>query len=192
MNKNTRGTLLVLAVAVVFIVGGMVASILTLSTAGVKRERGLEQKFKSREIAEAGLDMSLNELRKATDTRDNDGDGAIDEGINAQSGPFGYFTPSGVIQVEGNLGRIGTLNWIPSYDANGNGLPDFNEPGVTPIAFSGGRFIVWTIFSEADGIDNNGNGTVDEADEAGSVRAISIAEYGNLTSQRRFTARFTD
>jgi hypothetical protein len=182
------------AVTVVFIVAGMAATMLTVSVSGTKREREKDTRFKAREMAEAGVDLSLNNLRQATDGVDNNGDGTIDEGTDAydQFTPFGHYDPSNVSVLEGQLGRIGTLNWSSSGDTNGNGFPDFDEPGVNPIPFARGEIFAYTVFSEMDGLDNDGNGTVDDADEVGSLTAVAGGRFDGVESTVRYSGILTD
>ncbi|MHC4599164.1 MAG: hypothetical protein ACYS47_09175 [Planctomycetota bacterium] len=195
MSRNSeRGTLLIIAVTVVFVVAGMAATMLTVSVAGVKRERNKDTRFKAREIAEAGVDLSLNNLRQATDGVDNDGDGTIDEGTDAydQFTPFGHYDAANASTLEGQLGRIGTLTWGPGGDTNGNGFPDFGEPGVNPVPFARGEIFAYTVFSERDGIDNDGNGTVDDAEEVGSLTAVSGGRFDGVVSMVMYSGILTD
>jgi len=187
-RRSERGVLLVLTVFVVFIVAAVSSSLMTISTAGANREKARDFKFKSREIAEAALDMSLNSLRQATDSVDNDNDGQADEGIEEQN----LFSSSTVAKLEGNLGRLGSLGWTSGSDSNGNGIPDFGEQGVTPIALSGGDFITYSVFSEADGVDNDKDGVTDEADEAGSVSIVAQGRHGDYSSTVRYSGIFTE
>lgn len=192
LRRSDRGALLILSLVMVFIVAGISVSLLTISTVGARREASIEQKFRSREIAESALDMGLNDLRKATDGTDNDGDGTIDEGIDLETVPFGQFQASNVAQIEGQLGRLGTVNWTVNNDANGNGLPDIGEANVVPVTFQGGQYIVYTIFSEWDGLDNDSDGTVDNVEEAGSLTCVAQAQYNGIVSEARFSGVLTD
>ena len=111
-RRSKRGVLLIQAIVVLFILSAVAGSLLTVTTSGTAREQSRDFKFKSREIAEAALDLSLNALRQATDQVDNDGDGTVDEGYDDPD----LFVPSTVAKLEGNLGRVGTLN--PSSTVN--------------------------------------------------------------------------
>ncbi|MHC4779977.1 MAG: hypothetical protein ACYTFG_15505 [Planctomycetota bacterium] len=180
MNRSSeKGALLILTLVVVLIVGGMVTTMLTVSVSGARREKGRDEKFKSREIAEAALDVSINNLRQATDGVDNDGDNVVDEGTTARpfEVPFGHYNSVEIGLMEGQLGRIGALNWSPANDPNGNGRPDFGEPGVVPVPFSGGEMIAYAIFSELDGLDNDGDGTIDNAEEAGALAIVALGRF---------------
>ena len=86
-RKSEKGVLLVMSMMVVFIAGAVVTTLMVVSTAGTTREMGRDFHGKSREIAEASLDLSLNSLRQATDGVDNDGDGTADEGIDQVEEP---------------------------------------------------------------------------------------------------------
>jgi hypothetical protein len=187
-RKSEKGMLLVFTVVAVFIVSSVVGTLLTLTTAGTAREKARDFKFKSREVAEAALDLSLNALRQATDGQDNDGDGLVDEGLDQPS----LFPPGVMATLEGNLGRIGTLNWNQAKDSNGNNVPDFGEGGVVPLDFSGGEVFAYTIFSENDGLDNDGDGVFDEQDEAGSLSVIAQGRYGDYVSQVQYKGIFTE
>jgi hypothetical protein len=192
-NKSNRGSMLILTVIVIFIVGGMVTTMLSISTSGSRRETGRDYKFKSREIAEAALDMSLNDLRKATDGLDNNGDGNIDEGndVRDYEVPFGHFTAGEIAGLEGQLGRLGTINWTLANDANGNGFPDFGEGNVSPVNFQSGTMFAYSVFSENDGIDNDGDAAIDEVDEMGSLTIIAQARFQGITSLTMFSGIFT-
>jgi hypothetical protein len=167
----------------------LVASFVLLTFRGSERELGLDPKLNSMEIADAGLLLCLDHLRFATDTADNDGDGMVDEQIE---GNIDFLEPAVVRQVEGQLGRLGTIAWSPENDTNKNGIPDFGEAGVTPIAFSGGELIAYTVFSQRDGMDNDLDGEIDEEDEAGGVTAVGQGRFGGIVSRVRYTGRFTD
>ncbi len=183
-----RGVILILTVVVVFVIASIAAFLLAVSISSSNREKSRDLKFKSLEIAEAGVDMALNSLRQGTDGMDNDGDGTVDNAIDSSD----LFAPAVVAAVEGRLGRIGTVAWTTANDLDGNGMPDFGEPNVAPLAFSGGELFTYTVFSENDGIDNDGDGTTDEADEASCVSIIAKSEYVGMRSTLRYSGRFTE
>jgi hypothetical protein len=187
-NQRQRGILLVLAAVMIVIVSSIAATLLAASLGGSRREAARTRKFKSREIAEAGLDLSLGCLRQATDGVDNDVDGVVDEGIDADD----IFYPGVVLLLEGNLGRLGCEAWTAVDDANGNRIPDFGETHVAPVPLSGGECFVYSVFSENDAVDNDEDGSVDEDDEAGSVTLIAQARYGGFVSTLRYTGMFTE
>jgi hypothetical protein len=180
--------MIIQSVVVIFILAAVAGSLLSISTTGSKLEQSRDYKFKSREIAEAALDLSLNALRQATDGCDNDGDGDIDEGLLAPN----IFLPSAVAKLEGNLGRIGTVNWTLGDDSNGNGLPDFGEKDVVPVTLSGGDVITYSVFSENDGLDNDNDGSFDEDDEKGSLFIVSQGRYNKYNSLVRYSGIFTE
>ncbi len=182
------GIILILTVAVIFVIASVAAFLLAISISSSGRENARNLKLKSFEIAETGVDMALNSLRQATDGVDNDGDGTVDNAIHSDD----LFNPSIVAAIEGCLGRIGTVSWTPSNDLNGDGMPDFGEPNVSPLAFSGGEVITYTIFSENDGIDNDADGATDESDEASCVSIIAKSAYGGVQSVLRYSGRFTE
>lgn len=187
-RRREKGVLLIITMIVVFIVAGVTGSLLSITTSGSAREMGRDLKFKAREISEAGLDMSLNALRQATDGVDNDGDGSVDEGSDAAN----MFAPATIAQLEGNLGRIGTLNWTLANDSNGNNLPDFGEQNITPVDLVGGQFFSYSVFSENDGIDNDADGSTDEEDESGSITIIARSQLENYSSTVQFSGIFTE
>lgn len=187
-NRNDKGVLLVLAVVVMLVVAGLVTTLLTVTLSSARRERQSSALLQAREVAETGVDLALNELRKASDGVDNDSDGEVDEGIWAVD----LFAPQTVLLLEGNLGRVGSLAWSPANDLDGNGLPDFGELGVEPLAVSGGDVFTTTIFSERDGIDGDGDGKVDEADEAGTVTVISWGRARGMESRVVYRGIFTE
>jgi hypothetical protein len=180
--------MLILAMVIIFIVASSATTLLSIAFAGAEREKDRDFKFKAREVAEASLDISLSLLRQATDRIDNNGDGFVDEGIFEDD----LFDQKTVSILEGNLGRIGTVNWTAMDDNNGNNLPDFGESNVTPLAFAGGDCITYSIFSENDGQDNDSDGMTDEDDEAGSVSIIAESRYENYSSRIRYTGIFTE
>jgi hypothetical protein len=190
-KMSQRGSMLILALAVIMIVGGMVTTLLMVSTSGSQREKGRDWKFKSREIAEAGVDISLIQLRQVTNGVDDDDDGTVDQGLDAYDYlvPYGHFAATDVANLEGQLGRIGTLYWTSADDTNGNGLPDFGENNVNPIPFSNGEIIAYSLFSELDNIDNDGDTIVDEQDEAGSLTCIAFGRFPAVPAGQNPTGR---
>ncbi|MHC4944532.1 MAG: hypothetical protein ACYTG7_16060 [Planctomycetota bacterium] len=180
--------MLVFALVVTLLVAAVSGTLMTVTTAGAKREECREFKFKSREIAEAALGMSLNAMRQASDGVDNDGDGDVDEGMTDPS----LFAQATMLTLEGNLGRIGTLNWSLANDANGNGLPDFGEQNVNPVNMSGGQVFSYSVFSENDGVDNDTDGSTDEADESGDVSIVAMGNFDNYTTNVRYSGIFTE
>jgi hypothetical protein len=180
--------MLVFALVVTLLVAAVSGTLMTVTTAGAKREECREFKFKSREIAEAALGMSLNAMRQASDGVDNDGDGDVDEGMTDPS----LFAQATMLTLEGNLGRIGTLNWSLANDANGNGLPDFGEQNVSPVNMSGGQVFSYSVFSENDGVDNDTDGSTDEADESGDVSIVAMGNFDNYTTNVRYSGIFTE
>ncbi|MHC4777269.1 MAG: hypothetical protein ACYTFG_01695 [Planctomycetota bacterium] len=193
-RHRERGALLIITVTIVFIIAGMVGAMLTISVGAASRERSVSTRFSSREIAEAAIDVSLNNIRQATDGVDNDGDGTTDEGLDAHEPetPFGHYNLAEIAAIEGQLGRVGTGGWTLAADANGNGYPDIGETGVNPMAFSRGQVIAYTIFSELDGIDNDSDGTTDEVDEAGSLTVVAQGLYNGVTSTAMFSGILTE
>jgi hypothetical protein len=187
-KKKQQGSILVFSIIMVFIAMGVSSTLISFTTAGANRVLGGEFKFKSKEIAEAAIGLSLNALRQATDGFDNDGDGTIDEGVEVAN----IFQPSVVAKIEGNLGRIGTVSWTMSNDANGNGLPDFGESNVDPINMSGGETFSYTIFSENDGLDNDSDGTTDEEDEAGFMYILTQGRYESYDTTMRYSGKFSE
>jgi hypothetical protein len=188
--QSQRGILLILAVSVIFVVATISVTLIAVHLAGSKREMSREHKMKSREIAESALDMSIQAMKQATDGVNNDYpmDSEIDEGIYEDD----IFLPSVVAQIEGQLGYIGTLGWTLSNDSDGDGMPSFEESGVTPVELMGGEFIAWPIFSENDGIDNNNDGVVDEEEEAGFVIIVARGRFKNYVSTVRYQGSFTE
>lgn len=178
--RSRRGMILILALLVIFVIETILTSMLIIAVAGSRRELSRMEQFSSREIAGAGLYIALNNLRQATDGIDNDADGEIDEGIDFDND---LLDPQVVSLLEGNLGRLGSLGWSSGSDVNGNGYPDLDEPGTSPVPFAGGEFVTWSVFSQQDGFDNDWDGVVDEGDEAGCVTLFSQARYG----RHRFT-----
>jgi len=148
--------------------------LLVVSIGGPAGEESKDGKTKSREIAFAAFDLCLRNLRQATDGIDNDGDGETDEGTGDLDDPF---DPMVALVLEGQMGRIGMGAWNRSRDENGNGRPDFGEPGVEPFPFSGGEMFTNTVFSERDGLDNDLDGKVDEEDEAGTVDVVAAGRF---------------
>lgn len=196
MRASRRGTLLVLSIVMVVIVSGMVTTMLVLATSRTNHEDEITRKTHSLQIAEAAVDIALSQVRLATDGVDNDGDGVIDEFAQAAVvselvTPIGHLPQGDISQMEGQLGRLGTVNWTSSGDTNGNGLPDFGEPGVTPLAFSGGQVIAYTVLSELDGLDNDGDGTTDEADESGFIYIVARGVWDGRESTVTYSGRFT-
>lgn len=186
---SRSGTVLLAAAIVLLIFFGTATSLFVIASAGAKREALAHAKSSAREIAETGMGLSLANLRQATDGADNDGDGAVDEGIAFDAD---LFDPAVTQTIEGRLGRIGTLLWTRSDDVNGNGYPDFEEPNVTPMEFAGGQLLVHTLFSQRDGLDNDGDGLRDEPDEAGFLTVVALGRYDGDTRQVRTTGRFRD
>jgi|GEM_PF-2050080 len=197
-QPSERGSILLLALAIITIVAGMVTTLVTISMARSKGLGTREQKFTSREIAESGAMLSMNNLRQVTDGKDNDANGQVDDGcdVHPPEVPYGHFSASEIAGLEGQLGRIGTLWWTASDDANNNGWPDFGESHVQPSPLSGGEFFAYTLFSELDGLDNDGDGTVDEGDESGSVTVFALGRYpagaGGIVSRVVCSAIFTE
>ncbi|MHC5080531.1 MAG: hypothetical protein ACYTHN_16090 [Planctomycetota bacterium] len=188
-RANNRGTFLIVAVLVFFIQASLLASMLLMATTGMKRERLHDSRSHSRELAETAVHLALNNLQQATDGVDNDGDGEIDEGVDAMNS---LLDPAILPHLEGNLGRLGTVQWTPADDLNANGRPDLFEPGTQPVPFGGGWLLAYTVFSQGDGIDNDQDGVLDEGDEAGFVTVIGIAEYRGVIAEAQVTGEFTE
>ncbi|MCU0723272.1 MAG: hypothetical protein MUC63_06610 [Planctomycetes bacterium] len=157
-------------------------ALLVAFTWGPREETGPDLRMKSREIAQAAYALCLRNLRQATDGLDNDGDGVADEGVEPG---VDCLDPAVLVVLEGQLGRVGVSDWGPGRDANGNGLPDFGEPGVEPVPCLGGEMFAVAIFSQRDGRDNDGDGIVDEDDEAGTVEVVAGGRFlGDVTLVR--------
>ena len=61
-RKATRGMMVIQAIVVIFIIASIVSALLIITTAGTRLEQSRDFKFKSRDIGEAVLDISLDAL----------------------------------------------------------------------------------------------------------------------------------
>ncbi|MCU0723271.1 MAG: hypothetical protein MUC63_06605 [Planctomycetes bacterium] len=188
-RRKFTGSTLVLTVVILTIVAGIAAVLFFSASQGRRGKSSVEWKFRSREIALSALDLSVAAMRQATDGIDNDGDGEIDESIR-----YGVdlLDPAVAATVEGALGRVGTAGWTPSDDLDRNGRPDFGEGGIAPVPCAGGVLIAYTVFSQRDGCDNDGDGCVDEDGEAGWVTIWASGAYGDARTDFCCKGRFTD
>ena len=114
---------------------------------------------------EAGIADAAKELERVADGIDNDGDGLADE----------------LDEFDGN---IGTALWSPFDDTNGDGMPSFDEANVVPLVIGAGtdsetEYVAWTQMWGNDGVDNNGDGTVDELFEQDYVTIMALARRGD-------------
>lgn len=81
----------------------------------------------------------------------------------------------------GQNGWVGLGGWTP--DSPG-ALPDFDDPGVTPISVSGMpgvEFIAHVQHWGNDGIDNTGDGAVDGSNEAFTYTSRAFARYAGVS-----------
>jgi hypothetical protein len=188
-SKKEYGSILLMTVVMVLLVACIAASLFSVVLAASRRERAADDKLRSRELALAARDLSIANLRQVTDGADNDGDGQVDEFIE-----FGVdiLDPLVYPSVEGRLGRIGIAGWTPADDLDRDGHPDFGERGVAPVPMAGGSLLAYTVFSQGDGFDNNGDGQVDEPAEAGFVTVVALGRFGSSVTSISAKGKFTD
>jgi hypothetical protein len=113
---------------------------------------------------EAGIAEASKELELVFDGIDNDDDGQVDEDDEFD-------------------GKIGTAEWKFAHDENEDGIPSFGERNVVPLVLGAStdsrvEYIAWTQEWGTDGIDNNGDGAIDEPFEQDYVRIVASAQRG--------------
>jgi len=99
-------------------------------------------------------------------------------------------------------GSIGLDGWTPVYNAKKElVLPDFNsssyravtlpgDPGVT--GYDPPKIMAWAVNWGKDGVDNNGDGAIDDANEKG-IRSIHVAsKFRNFTRRAEAVFAATD
>lgn len=191
----TRGTILIVVLIFILIIAGASGALLGSVGAhnrSVEYERMNETAFAIAEgaVSEVRVGLLLNH-----DGVDNDGDGRTDEGSDGvDNDNDGLVDECDEMEYDP---RLGTASWTSSDDGGGtvtgrfanpgargtgNGRPDLGENNVQPIEWTGGRYIVWLVPFGADGVDNDGDGTTDEADEAGEGEIYVQAEVQGAIS----------
>jgi len=171
-ERDDRG--IALLIAVIFM---MIAILLTsfLSLRSVNNYR-ITRAYASFEKdiygCEAGIADASRELSRIGDGLDNDGDGLVDEDDEFD-------------------GKIGTGAWSLNNDTNGDGMPSFDEENVVPVVLGANtdsrtEYFAWAQEWGSDGVDNNGDGNVDDdfeqdyasiiasARRAGQVRTVEV------------------
>jgi phage baseplate assembly protein gpV len=99
-------------------------------------------------------------------------------------------------------GNIGLNNWTPVYNSKKElVLPDFNSSAYTPVSLPGDpgvtgydppKVMAAAINWGKDGIDNNGDGAIDDANEKG-IRSIHVAaKFRNATRRVEAVYAATD
>ncbi|MDX9972107.1 MAG: hypothetical protein RBU21_03850 [FCB group bacterium] len=87
-------------------------------------------------------------------------------------------------------GHIGLGTWTqPAWGtfAAPDSLPRFDSPGVAPLTLPGKRAVRYMAYVnnwETDGIDNNGDGNVDGAEETGYRGIYGIARYDDTPNSQ--------
>jgi len=162
MSKRYDEGIALLVAIVVMMVGVMLIGSLSLRGMNSYRTTTAYASFE-KDIygCEAGIADASRELEHVYDGMDNDGDGYVDEDDEFD-------------------GYIGTVLWSPADDENEDGVPSFGEEGVVPAVMapntdSQTEYIAWSQEWGSDGIDNNGDGTIDEPFEEDYVRIVSSA-----------------
>ena len=96
---------------------------------------------------------------------------------------------AGVAQVKfalesGEDGKIGMGTWDNGGDYSI--VPDFDDSGVAPRTLQGMDDVEYMAYAQnwlTDGIDNNGDGTADQADENWTYTVLSFAHAGDDTRE---------
>ena len=95
----------------------------------------------------------------------------------------------GVVQIEaGNPGHVGAEAWEPPLGVD-DALPAFGDAGIEPLTLPGQpnvEFFAYVVDWGSDGVDNNGDGTVDGPEEQGWYTIHCYARWGSV--QRRAEA----
>jgi hypothetical protein len=84
----------------------------------------------------------------------------------------------------GGNGMVGIGTWVAPVGATSVVLPDFDDTLVLPASMStmpGVQYMAYVQDWQNDGIDNNGNGTADGADEAFMYSVYALARNRGIT-----------
>jgi hypothetical protein len=63
---------------------------------------------------------------------------------------------------------------------------------VNPVALAGGQVFSYSVFSESDGVDNDTDGSTDEADESGSISIVAQGRLNNYDTSVQYSGIFTE
>lgn len=91
------------------------------------------------------------------------------------------FAQSRVEIDNGQDGNVGLGTWAPPMGSTTLVLPQFSDAGIAPLTLTTMprvQYMAYTLNWVNDGLDNNGNGSVDEPAEAGIYSIYSLAQSG--------------
>ncbi len=89
------------------------------------------------------------------------------------------------VEIESNQdGWVGLDGWTPSEDSGRIVLPEFTDAGVSPVSSTGVPGVQYIAYANSwsnNGIDDNGDGQIDDADEAFMVTIYGRARNRGIT-----------
>jgi hypothetical protein len=160
-KRNDSGFALVIVTIIMTVAIALVGSLTMRGIYSYRTSQAYVSFEKDIYGCEAGIADAAKELERVVDGIDNDGDGLADE----------------LDEFDGN---IGTALWSPYDDTNGDGMPSFGEANVVPRVIGANtdsqtEYVAWTQMWGSDGVDNNGDGLVDEQFERDYVTITGLA-----------------
>jgi hypothetical protein len=197
LRYEPRGGALIVAMVIVLMLAGMSAVLMSeIHTRSLRFEVNLED-IKAFEAAEAGIDAALNDInRSAVEQPEINGVPLVSPDgkpvtVHVQMLPDGR-----------RPGCLGTKDWEanPDNDWNNDGKPNwkstairetkdgtgkimatyFHEPGIVPQVIGDVAFFTYAVDWLHDGVDNNGNGQIDDATERNKYTVYSTGIHKGI------------
>ena len=186
-SSRPKGAAMIIAMAIIILLAGLSAALLSeMHTRSLHVQVDLED-IKAFEAAEAGIDVAINDINQSALT-------TIPGVTTPTSGKPVY-----VHDPVNKPGCIGTKNWVKATDdtlpaiasrpsgtayigrptwmsieaTDTGGNLVFHEPHITPQQIGDVAFFTYAVNWLNDGIDNNGDGSVDDVTERNKFTIFS-------------------
>lgn len=170
MRKRERGSALFIAMLVVLVVASLSVVVVSDSVAKAKDAELEVEAVRSLYVAESAIDLAMDSVQTG-------GTGRL--GTSAWGG-------GDDVGADGNGGTVDA--------GQGDGLPTVGEPDVALQNFagvSGGQYYTYAMFWGNNGVDDDGDGSVDETDDEKYIWTLwAWGRFGNTIRRIKVIAEY--
>lgn len=194
-SNQPRGTALIIAMVIVLLLASLSTVLMSEMLTHSERVEVQQEDMLAFEAAEAGVDAAINDINQSP---------VIPLVINGAVVKTANGIPIAVHDPANRPGCLGTKKWNPVTDdllpggfrsasyvarptwkavattpSNG-GEPIMNEPNITPQSLGDVAFFTYAVDWRTDGIDNDGNGQVDDVSERNKYTIYSTGIHRGM------------